>query len=453
MKFIQTTLEDFFKIGPGPSSSHTIGPMRAALFFRKEIENLSQKKIEQAHTIEVTLYGSLSATGKGHGTPQAILAGLLGYEPHKCVPEFFNNLFKESSSYTLQFKNKKIDFHYQNIKFGPIDTQLKHPNTMEFKLLDTKNNILLKKIFYSVGGGFLSWPNKKLEHRKIPYPFSSMKELKNIIKKTSLSFSQIILENEKALTQKTEEKIFFYLRKVLNTMEMAVKRGIKTSGVLPGSIGLKRKAPKIYQRAQILSDTPDKFLMYLNAYCLAVAEENAAGHLIVTAPTSGSAGVLPGVLYILRHHFHYDIQSLLEGLLVAAGIGYLIKQNASISGAEVGCMGEIGSASAMAAGMIAAVNGYSIQVVENAAEIALEHHLGMTCDPVAGLVQIPCIERNAMGGVKAFNAYILATSGDPNSQKVNLDQVIQVMAETGKALPAQFRETSLGGLARTLAQC
>lgn len=174
---------------------------------------------------------------------------------------------------------------------------------------------------------------------------------------------------------------------------------------------------------------------------------------MVTAPTSGSAGVIPGVLYILRHHFHFDIQSLLEGLLVAAGIGYLIKQNASISGAEVGCMGEIGSASAMAAAMIAHVNGYSIQVIENAAEIALEHHLGMTCDPVGGLVQIPCIERNAMGAVKAFNAYILASSGDPKSQKVSLDQIIKVMAETGRDLPLKYRETALGGLATTLAQC
>ena len=453
MKYIQISLEEFFKIGPGPSSSHTIGPMRAALHFLEQIYNLESTLLDKTKRIEVILYGSLSATGKGHGTLKAILAGLLNYTPDKCTPEVFNPLFEEKKEYELLIKDKKINFKLEDIKFGPIEHQFPHPNTLVFNLLDAEQKVLFSQTYYSIGGGFILWPGKKVEEKTLPYSFTSMAELKKIIQETSHSFAEIILENEMSLTGKTREKVFFYLRKVLNVMEMAVKRGLKTKGELPGSIKLKRKAPKIYERASFLAETPDRFLMFLNAYSLAAAEENAAGHLVVTAPPSGSAGVIPGVLYILRHHFHFDIQSLLEGLLVAAGIGYLIKQNASISGAEVGCMGEIGSASAMAAAMIAHVNGYSIQVIENAAEIALEHHLGMTCDPVGGLVQIPCIERNAMGAVKAFNAYILASSGDPKSQKVSLDQIIKVMAETGRDLPLKYRETALGGLATTLAQC
>lgn len=453
MHSIQISLEEFFKIGPGPSSSHTIGPMRAALDFKQKIEGLDPLVLAKAEKIKVILYGSLSATGKGHGTLKAILAGLLNYTPDKCEPVFFNSLFEKQKEYSLLIKDKQLLFKETDIELGPINHDFPHSNTLVFELLDKENKTIFSHTYFSIGGGFLLWPGKVIQNQKLPYSFSSMADLKKICKETSKPLAEILLENEIELTGKSKEKVFFYLRKVLNVMEMAVKRGLKTKGELPGPIRLKRKAPKIYERASFLAETPDRFLMYLNAYALAAAEENAAGNLVVTAPTSGSAGVIPGVLYILRHHFHLDIQSLLEGLLVAAGIGYLIKHNASISGAEVGCMGEIGSASAMAAAMIAYVNGYPLQVVENAAEIALEHHLGMTCDPVGGLVQIPCIERNAMGAVKAFNAYILASSGDPSSQKVSLDQIIKVMAETGRDLPLQYKETSLGGLAITLTHC
>ncbi len=234
---------------------------------------------------------------------------------------------------------------------------------------------------------------------------------------------------------------------------MPWSEAFKTRGILPGSIQLTRKAPKVYEKALNLSNSPDSFLMFLNAYCLAASEENAAGNIVVTAPTSGASGVIPGIIYMLKRHFNYRTKKIIDGMLAAAAIGFLVKHNASISGAEAGCMGEIGTAAGMAAALLTYTSGFNIDILEAASEIALEHHLGMTCDPVGGYVQIPCIERNAVGAVKAYNAYLLASSGDPLGQKVKLDQVIKVMRETGLDMSKKYKETSQAGLALNLTEC
>jgi L-serine dehydratase len=280
-----------------------------------------------------------------------------------------------------------------------------------------------------------------------------MNELKRLLVDENVSLHRLMLENEKALTGATEEEIYDRLGAINDTMCAAVDRGLNSSGQLPGSINLTRKAPIVYNRAKSMPNSPDSFLILLNSYALAASEENAAGNIVVTAPTSGASGVLPGVIYMLRHQFHFRGKRILDAMLAATAIGFLVKHNASISGAEAGCMGEVGTASGMAAALISYGSGYGIDVLEAAAEIALEHHLGMTCDPVGGYVQIPCIERNAVGAVKAYNAYLLASSGDPLNQKVTLDQVIKTMRETGRDMSKKYKETSQGGLALNMTEC
>jgi L-serine dehydratase len=317
-----------------------------------------------------------------------------------------------------------------------------------------EGNLLFDMEYYSVGGGFIQWKGwEEPEVKEPPYPYKSMDELKALLKKHDLPVHTLMIENEKVISGLSEEEIYERLDSIINTMCSAVERGIHTTGVLPGTIELQRKSPKVYERAKGQSKRHDRFLVYLNAYCLAASEENAAGHLHVTAPTSGASGVIPGVLYLMRKHYKNSLSDLRKGLLAAAAIGFLVKHNASISGAEMGCMGEVGTASAMGAAMISYLNDCDIRCMEVAAEIAIEHHLGMTCDPVGGYVQIPCIERNAVGGVKAYNAYLLASSGIPDSQKVTLDKVIDVMRETGRDMSKKYKETSQGGLALSMTEC
>lgn len=448
-KPITTSIFDLYKIGPGSSSSHTIGPMVAAGHFRKCIASLPKEKLDSVTHIEIQLYGSLSATGKGHGADRAVAAGLLGWEPHSCDAGAFASLLADPNHiYTIECLSKPIPFNARSIVWGPVKNDFPFRNTMIMKLL-SGNKVVLEKEYYSVGGGFIEIKDEPLPPRPEPkYPYSSMKELKEQLIKHHLTLTELLLENEYALTGKTPEEVDHQLDYILDVMDRCVKRGLVTEGVLPGPIGLHRKAPALMKTFdKIHLDLPDRFLIYLDACALAASEENAAGQLVVTAPTSGASGVIPGLLHVIRYYFHLDKSLLKEGLLAAAAIGFIVKHNASISGAEVGCQGEIGTATAMGAALVAYIDTHDMDVVENAAEIALEHQLGLTCDPIGGYVQIPCIERNAVGAVEAYNAYVLASAGDPKMQKISFDQVVRVMRITGKDMASKYKETSEGGLA------
>lgn len=453
---IITSVFDLFKVGPGPSSSHTIGPMKAAYDFLQELHNLPNDVLAKGQGIQIHLYGSLSATGKGHGTDRAIIAGLLGWQPHACEPGSFSKILKFlSDRYTITVHEHTWDIGADSFTFHRGKFDFPHANTMIVKLV--KNDAtLLEHEYYSVGGGFIQRKGQTLQtnaNQKLLYPYATMKELKEHLRANNLTLPELIVANESALTGLSQKEVYHKIDEILNFMHKAVKRGLRHKGVLPGTIKLRRKAPIFFEQAKHHAVTTDSFLIFLNAYCLAASEENAAGSIVVTAPTSGASGVIPGITYLLKHHYHYSPQQMREGMLVAAAVGFLIKHNASISGAEMGCMGEIGSASAMAAAMITYCAGGKIEQVEASAEIAIEHHLGMTCDPIGGYVQIPCIERNAMGAVKAYNAYLLATSGDTSYQKISLDSVIKVMNATGKDMSKKYKETSEAGLALSATEC
>jgi len=428
--------------------------MKAAFRFRNSISQLPSNELKTVTNIEVHLYGSLSATGKGHGTDRAIAAGLLGWQPETCDTEALSGLLSEKNKLHITIDpGISIPFGPHNIHFGKVHHSYPFNNTMVMQLMSNKK-ILLEKEYYSVGGGFVQCKDEVEPKRPAPpYPYTNMAEFKKNILKHNISLVELMLCNEEVLTGLTREHIFSRLDEIAEVMERSVKKGISTEGVLPGPIGLFRKSGTLYRRADSLTHTTDKFLVLLNAYALAASEENAAGHLVVTAPTSGASGVIPALLYLLKHHMRFKKHLLLEGLIAAAVVGFIAKHNASISGAEVGCQGEIGVASSMGAALVTHVNGHPVNLVENAAEIALEHHLGITCDPIDGYVQIPCIERNAVGAVEAYNSYLLASTGDPRKQKLSLDQVIEAMLETGRDMSAKYKETSKGGLAVCAVNC
>ncbi|RFS13297.1 L-serine ammonia-lyase [Emticicia sp. C21] len=453
---ITTSIFDLFKIGPGPSSSHTIGPMKAAYDFLQRAKVLPESQLTEPLQIKIHLYGSLSATGKGHGTDRAVIAGLLGWLPDTCEPNAFTALLKNPDDiYQISIYGKPITLKAKSILFERGRYDSPHPNTLVFQLL-SNGIIILEEEYYSVGGGFIQRKGEDTQAatNKVPaFPFSTMDELMEQLIKNKLSLTDLMIANEMALTGLIRKEIYQKIDDILETMHKAVKRGLRHKGVLPGSIKLRRKAPVLFEQAKSHASATDSFMVFLNAYCMAASEENAAGNIVVTAPTSGASGVIPGITYLLRNHYHYDKQKLREGMLAAAAVGFLIKHNASISGAEMGCMGEIGSASAMAAAMLTYCAGRSIETVEAAAEIAIEHHLGMTCDPIGGYVQIPCIERNAMGAIKAYNAYLLASSGNTGYQKISLDSVIKVMRATGKDMSKKYKETSQAGLALSATEC
>lgn len=455
-EIIKTSIFDLFKIGPGPSSSHTIGPMKAAYDFLQRANLLVTTQLLENPQIIIHLYGSLSATGKGHGTDRAVIAGLMGWLPDTCEPAAFSELLKnESDSYEMQVADNQVELTAKSIIFEKKRYESPHPNTLVFKLISA-NEVVLEEEYYSVGGGFIQRKGEDLsvDNDKMPqYGFSTMKELKEHLKNNKITLTDLMIANEEALTGLSRKEIYQKVDNILEAMHKAVKRGLRQKGLLPGTIKLRRKAPVLYEQAKSLASASDSFMIFLNAYCMAASEENAAGNVVVTAPTSGASGVIPGVFFLLRNHYHYDKQRLREGMLAAAAVGFLIKHNASISGAEMGCMGEIGSASAMAAAMLAYCSGKSIEIVEAAAEIAIEHHLGMTCDPIGGYVQIPCIERNAMGAIKAYNAYLLSSSGNASAQKISLDSVIKVMRATGRDMSKKYKETSQAGLALSATEC
>ncbi|BBD09145.1 L-serine ammonia-lyase [Desulfovibrio ferrophilus] len=454
MNAITTSVFDLFSIGPGPSSSHTIGPMRAAYDFLTRVRELPPSELTRAGKLTVQLFGSLSATGDGHGTDKAVLAGLLGYLPESVPQELLDDLLEHpKDTHPLPVEDCRVMLGPQTVIFDNLEHDFPFNNTLVLTLLAGSTPLLTME-YYSTGGGFVQWKGwQEPDLGQPPHPYETMAQLKAQLQAKDLRLHQLILENEKALHGRSEREIYDQLDLIARSMENAVRRGCDTEGKLPGCIGLSRKAPTLVRRAKESEHSADRFLMLLDAYAMAAAEENAAGHVVVTAPTSGSSGVIPSILYALHNHMGSDRQTIREAFLTAAAVGFLVKHNASIAGAEVGCQGEIGTASAMAAAMLAYAKGYRFQVAENAAEIALEHHLGLTCDPVGGYVQIPCIERNAMGAVKAYNAYLMATLGDPTTQIIDLDKAIWTMNQTGRDMHCKYKETSLGGLALNNPKC
>ncbi len=452
--YITTSIFDIFKTGPGPSSSHTIGPMKAALGFREAVQTLDPPPDPAEATIDVYLYGSLSLTGEGHGTHKAVLGGLLGWTPEDCDCDKLLALLDDPEAvYALPFEPGDVAFTAANIHFEGADPFLPHQNTLRFRLA-VADEILVEREYYSVGGGFIQCKGEDEPQRpKPPYPYANMNELRKLLRKSDLPLREVMLQNEEALTGQPQAGILAGIDTLIDVMCKAVEKGLTTDGRLPGPIGLMRKAPVLLKNSDRMKRETGRSLALLNAYAHAASEENAAGRIVVTAPTSGSAGVLPGVIYLMKQHFDFTVEQFRNGMMAAAAIAFIAKHNASIAGAEVGCQGEVGVASSMAAALIAYASGLPMKRLENAAEIALEHQLGMTCDPVGGYVQIPCIERNAVGAVQAVNAFILAEAGDPARHKVTFDEVIAAMMETGQDMSTKYKETATGGLAVCLVSC
>jgi len=424
--------------------------MQAAYAFMKAVAILPAEILCQTAKLNVHLYGSLSATGKGHGTDKAITAGLLGVNLDTCDANFILNLWnKEEDEYKIKMGDKILAFKQNNIIFEPPNNLLKYQNTLKIKLLDKSNKELFSKIYYSIGGGFIlcEGEQEKVNSTPPPYCFLNMEEFKCIYKKTGLSAIEILRENEKTLTGLNNSEINHRLDRIIDTMTKTVERGLNTTGVLPGKLCLERKAPDLYKMTQKNNDPFEKKLLCLNSFAFAASEENAAGRIIVTAPTSGASGTMASIIYYLLNYRKISRAEIRNGLLIAGLLGCIAKTNASISGAEVGCQGEVGVASAMGAGLISYINKCNLQFIENAAEIALEHHLGMTCDPIEGYVQIPCIERNAVGAVTAYNAYIIAEGICLNKQKIGFDEVLKAMLKTGQDMGTSYKETSRSGLA------
>ncbi|MEE9320902.1 MAG: L-serine ammonia-lyase [Granulosicoccus sp.] len=448
---------DLFKSGIGPSSSHTVGPMIAAKRFSQAL--LDNPKLADLVRVKVELYGSLGATGKGHGSDKAVLLGLEGEHPTTIeVDAIAAQLEKIRGGKSLSLPggmsvrfDEKKDLVMHKRRTLPF-----HPNAMLFTALDKNGDVLLQRTFYSVGGGFVldeaaatDEPVVKADSTTLTYPFASGEELLQQCGKHQITIAALMMSNE--LAWRSEENVRRELLDLWHVMEDCVKRGCSETGVLPGGMQVKRRAADMYAQ---LSANPEAALRdpltvmdWVNLYALAVNEENAAGGRVVTAPTNGAAGIIPAVLhYYVRFVPGSSEEGVIDFLLTAGAIGILYKENASISGAEVGCQGEVGSACSMAAGALAAVMGGTPEQVENAAEIGMEHNLGLTCDPVGGLVQVPCIERNAMGSVKAINAARIALRGD-GTHYVSLDKVIKTMRDTGADMKTKYKETARGGLA------
>jgi len=453
---VMTVLDEFYKVGPGPSSSHTIGPMRITYDFYQRCTKLPADQLAKATGLKVHLYGSLSATGKGHGTERASLAGLLGKEPATVDPLFLDAMKeKPDEKYPLKLGDKTFQLSLADIIYDSPKGEFPHPNTMTCKLM-AGDQAIYEQEYYSPGGGFYEWkgytPPKKGQPK---YPYATMKELRQHAEKNKLSIAQVMMANELAVSGKTEEQINTFLDKITNAMLATVKAGLSVKDdILPGPIKLHTKAATVFERAQNDTYESDRAIALVSAFALAASEENARGHLVITAPTGGSAGVMPAIVYALTtSKRQLPIEKAREGLLAGAAIGYLCKHNATLSGAEGGCQSEIGVASGMSAAFIAQVHDSSPQVIENAAESAIEHHLGMTCDPVAGYVQVPCIERCAFGAVKAWVAFMIATNEIASRHRVDLDTTITTLAQTGKDMSAKYKETSEAGLAQNLTLC
>jgi L-serine dehydratase len=454
---VMTTLDEFYKVGPGPSSSHTIGPMRITYDFYQRCTKLPADQLSKATALKVHLYGSLSATGKGHGTERASLAGLVGKEPATVDPAFLDSMRDQpDQSFAVTLGPKTVNVTLKDVIFDAVDGNFPHPNTMTVKLM-AGNNVLLEQEYYSVGGGFIEWKGYKPPKKNAPkYPFATMKELRQHAEENKLSIADVVLANEMCIPGRSQDEVYAFIDKITGAMVAIVKSGLDApdGSVLPGPIKLQSKAATVYKRAQDDQFQSDRGIGTLAAYALAGSEENGRGHLVVTAPTGGSAGVLPALVYGLGEGGRKLSQDQIrKGMLAAAAIGYLCKHNATLSAAEGGCQAEIGVASAMAAALIAAAYDATPRVIENAAESALEHHLGMTCDPVAGYVQVPCIERCAFGAVKAWTAWAIASNEIESRHRVDLDATITAMAQTAKDMNSKYKETSQAGLALSVTLC
>ncbi|NRF68531.1 L-serine ammonia-lyase [Aquincola sp. S2] len=457
---------DLFKIGIGPSSSHTVGPMRAARMFIQRLT--SDGLIDDVMRLQCDLYGSLGATGKGHGSDKAVLLGLMGHEPDIVDVDQIPVLVESVRSHQqltlpdglcLAF-NEATDLIFHRRETLPF-----HANGMRFTAFDGAGAEIANRVYYSVGGGFVvsdEVASDGTRHKVVapdttalPHPFHSGEQLLALTKQLNCSIAEVMRRNERHW--RTDEEIDAGLLRIWRAMQDCVVRGCRTEGILPGGFKVKRRAAALYRsltsNPEAALRDPLQVLDWVNLYALAVNEENAAGSRVVTAPTNGAAGIIPAVLHYYHRFVHGSSErGVIDFLLTAAAIGILYKENASISGAEVGCQGEVGVACSMAAGALCAVLGGTPEQAENAAEIGMEHHLGLTCDPVGGLVQIPCIERNAIASVKAVNAARMALRGD-GTHFVSLDKVIKTMRETGADMMTKYKETARGGLAVNIVEC
>ncbi len=454
---MRTSLFDLFKIGIGPSSSHTVGPMIAA---RRFVEGLVENGLRNRTTrVQVELYGSLALTGRGHQTDRAVLLGLSGERPDKVDPEGVEARIAEvSSTGRLGLAGgPPIDFQLErDVAFLTHKALPRHPNALCFTAL-AGDTVLHNEIWYSIGGGFVLREGESVAggaRAEVPHPFGSAGELLELCAALQTDIPELMRANERAW--RSDEEISAGIARIWSAMQACTQRGLRTEGHLPGGLNVQRRAPSLYRRLTEASGVaqPDSLsaMDWLNLYAMAVNEENAAGGRVVTAPTNGAAGVIPAVAHYYVHLLDGDAAGIERYFLAAAAIGVLYAENASISGAEVGCQGEVGVACSMAAAGLAAVLGGSNEQMEHAAEIAMEHNLGMTCDPIGGLVQIPCIERNAFGAVKAVNAARMAMR-DTGQHKVSLDQVIRTMHQTGLDMQSKYKETSLAGLAVNVVEC
>ncbi|MEO8365712.1 MAG: L-serine ammonia-lyase [Pseudoxanthomonas sp.] len=454
---------DLFKIGIGPSSSHTVGPMRAAArFIARWIEEPG--RLQDVARIRAEVFGSLAMTGRGHGTDKALLMGLEGHYPNEIDPDIIPATLariRADRKLMLSGKHPVAFDEKRDLLLNKRQKLPYHTNGMRFTAFDANDEVIATRDYYSVGGGFVVNQDDAAEDRivadstELPYSFRSGDELLAKSASSGLSIAQMMFENEKVW--RSEDEIRAGLREIWTAMQSCVARGIRQGGTLPGGLHVTRRAPALFaelsSKPEAAMRDPLTTLDWVNLYALAVNEENAAGGRVVTAPTNGAAGIIPSVLhYYDRFCPGANEQGIFTFMLTAAAIGILYKENASISGAEVGCQGEVGVACSMAAGgLVAALGGTSSQI-ENAAEIGMEHNLGLTCDPIGGLVQIPCIERNAMGAVKAINASRMAARGD-GKHKVSLDKVIKTMRDTGRDMQDKYKETSRGGLAVNVIEC
>jgi len=460
---------DIFKIGIGPSSSHTMGPMSAANRFLELILSNEWPRPAGAHVaaLKVILHGSLAFTGIGHGTGRAVILGLMGEEPTNVDPDKMDAIIEEVERTGRVTPPGHPAYEFQpktDLIFDKKQPLPGHANGMSFSALDRDGRLLLKRIYYSIGGGFvvtdteldaMRGAKKPSGDARVPYPFSTAKQMLDMSRGSGLTIAQMKRANEE--TKMSAAELDTGLDRIWEAMKSCIDRGLMVEGIMPGGLKVKRRAKAIHDKLneEWRGNRLNPLLAndWLSVYAMAVNEENAGGGRVVTAPTNGAAGVIPATIrYYL--HFHEDAtkEDIRNFLLTAAAVGGIIKRNASISGAEVGCQGEVGSAAAMAAAGLAAVMGGSPEQIENAAEIALEHHLGMTCDPVAGLVQVPCIERNALGAVKAVTAASLAIKGD-GTHFVPLDACIETMRQTGNDMSEKYKETSTGGLSVNVVEC
>ncbi|MEJ2895630.1 L-serine ammonia-lyase [Bordetella avium] len=457
---------DLFKIGIGPSSSHTVGPMRAALLYVQGLER--DGLLLKVAAVRCELYGSLGATGKGHGTDKGVMLGLMGEAPDTVDPSAVGSLLqavRANRSLSLLGRHPVPFIEKEHLIFYRREALAEHPNGMKFHAFDAAGALLRESRYLSVGGGFVvtsGAANSQViaAHDQMPFPFRTGRELLRMCQESGLSVAGLMMRNE--LTWNDQATVDAGLDRIWQVMQDCVKRGCgiaypEADGDLPGPLRVRRRAPDLYrsltQHAERALSDPLSVMDWVNLYAMAVNEENAAGGRVVTAPTNGAAGIIPAVMhYYDRFVPQANRQGIRDFLLTAAAIGLLYKYNASISGAEVGCQGEVGVACSMAAGALAAVLGGSVAQVENAAEIGMEHNLGLTCDPVGGLVQIPCIERNAMASVKAVNAARMALRGDGHHY-VSLDSVIKTMRETGADMKTKYKETARGGLAVNIVEC